>query len=134
MPFRLDGAVGGIEHTLNRNKKSNNTGTVVKLSCVTLDSILERVAITEVDYLSLDVEGHELDVLRGVDLTKVLIKVITLEAAKNRAAADYLQSHGYVEHRPKSVEEGARKGEEYNLLFKFDSIYLHPSVELGQPN
>lgn len=132
MPFLLDGAVGGIADTLQNGRKSK--GTSVDLSCVTLTSIVRRAGVTEIDYLSLDVEGHELEVLKGVDLNEVFIKVITLEAAKNRQAVQHLEAHGYIEHRPKTVEEGAQEGEEFEMRVKFDSIFLHPSVVFGDPN
>lgn len=41
--------------------------------------ILEKENITHIDYLSLDVEGHELNVLRGIDFTQVKINVLTIE-------------------------------------------------------
>lgn len=41
--------------------------------------IIEKENITNIDYLSLDVEGHELNVLKGIDFKKVKINVLTIE-------------------------------------------------------
>jgi FkbM family methyltransferase len=41
--------------------------------------VLEKEHITHVDYLSIDVEGHELNVLKGIDFNKVRINVLTIE-------------------------------------------------------
>lgn len=41
--------------------------------------ILEEENIKHIDYLSLDVEGHELNVLKGIDFNKVRINVLTIE-------------------------------------------------------
>jgi len=41
--------------------------------------IIEKEKITNIDYLSLDVEGHELNVLKGIDFNKLRINVLTIE-------------------------------------------------------
>lgn len=41
--------------------------------------VMEKENIKKIDYLSLDVEGHELNVLNGVDFDKVRINVLTIE-------------------------------------------------------
>ena len=62
----------------------------------TLNSILEEVKANEIDLLSIDVEGAELEVLKGLDIKKYQPKLILLEdkhlyLSKHR----YLKSHGY---------------------------------------
>jgi hypothetical protein len=42
-------------------------------------NIVKQENITHIDYLSLDVEGHELNVLKGIDFEKVRINVLTIE-------------------------------------------------------
>lgn len=65
----------------------------------TVDSILEETGIYKVDVVSIDVEGTELDVLRGFTLCKYKPRILVLEAIdQNReiklqrylASADYL--------------------------------------------
>lgn len=46
----------------------------------TLDSILEECQVSEIDYLSLDVEGYELNVLRGFNFKLYKPKIILLES------------------------------------------------------
>lgn len=62
----------------------------------TLDTLLEAAQAPRVDLLSLDTEGNELDVLRGVDLTRYRPRLILIEDKlysldKHR----YLNAHGY---------------------------------------
>jgi FkbM family methyltransferase len=45
----------------------------------TLNSILETQDVKTIDFFSLDVEGYELEVLRGLDLKKYCPKVILVE-------------------------------------------------------
>lgn len=44
-----------------------------------LKNILDNENITLIDYMSIDVEGHELNVLQGIDFKKVRVNVITIE-------------------------------------------------------
>ena len=39
--------------------------------------------IDHIDYLSLDVEGHELNVIKGIDFNQVKINVLTIENNPN---------------------------------------------------
>ena len=46
-----------------------------EVQCLPVYSILLALNVTTVDYFSLDVEGHELEVLRTIPWNKVDIKV-----------------------------------------------------------
>jgi len=51
----------------------------VAVDCFSLNAILDALNVSHVDYLSLDVEGPELEILRTVDWTRLRIDVITVE-------------------------------------------------------
>ena len=42
-------------------------------------NVFREENITMIDYMSIDVEGHELNVLKGIDFNKVQINVLTIE-------------------------------------------------------
>ena len=46
-----------------------------------LKDIFEREGITHIDYMSIDIEGHELNALKGIDFNKVRINVLTIEVS-----------------------------------------------------
>jgi FkbM family methyltransferase len=50
-----------------------------RVRVVTLDSILEENKVEHIDFLSIDVEGTELDVLKGFDLGRYRPRLILLE-------------------------------------------------------
>jgi len=54
---------------------------------LTLDAILYEYAVPgqEIDFVSIDVEGTELDVLRGFDLARFCPRVVVVEANSDRA-------------------------------------------------
>ena len=82
--FNVVDDVSGWEDMLSYVKGSNNAikdynYKEIKVQTETLKQILEQENITHIDYLSLDVEGHELKVLNGIDFEKVRINVLTIE-------------------------------------------------------
>ncbi len=63
-----------------------------------LDSLLERYGDTHIDWMSIDFEGGELDVLQGLDLSRCRPDVLMVEdnsRGGDHAIHDYLVSHGY---------------------------------------
>ena len=51
----------------------------IKVKAVTLNTIVEKEGVQKVDFLSIDVEGTELDVLKGFDLWKYSPELIIVE-------------------------------------------------------
>ena len=62
----------------------------------TLTAFLEQAeAPSRIDFLSLDVEGAERSVLRGLDFNKYQFRFILVETRQQQAVASYLSAHGY---------------------------------------
>ncbi len=71
---------------------------VVKVNVRTLDFILgwNWLPISNIDYISIDVEKNEMEVLRGLDLTRWTPKVIVIENEfKTADQHGWLASYGY---------------------------------------
>lgn len=60
---------------------------------VTLSCLIEKHLDSKVDLLSLDVEGFELDVLRGLDLSRHRPRFILVETRVVARLTEHLQSH-----------------------------------------
>lgn len=56
----------------------------------TLTSILDEIGVKEIDLFSLDVEGYELDVLKGLDLDRYRPKYMLIEARFRDEIESYL--------------------------------------------
>lgn len=56
----------------------------------TLTSILDELAVTNIDLLTVDVEGYEVEALKGLDLQRYRPKYICVEAWARQAIDDYL--------------------------------------------
>ena len=82
-----------IDDELQRNGGSKE---VIKIKSKTLSSILEENNINNVDYLSIDTEGSELNVLKGIDFDKININIISVENnGYNNDVRNHLESFNY---------------------------------------
>jgi FkbM family methyltransferase len=69
---------------------------VMNVGCLRLDQILVDNGVEGIDYLSLDMEGGELGVLRSIDLKRFDVRVVGIENnEKTGDIAGYMQKHGY---------------------------------------
>jgi len=78
-------------------KKFSFSPTQVKAA--TLDQVLSECAAGQIDLLSLDVEGLEIDVLKGLNISKYKPRIIVAEANSEEARDAlhmYLAAFGYV--------------------------------------
>lgn len=131
--FALDRGLSGVMET-NKNKvRWERDGTrlvTLNMECSTMRVEMERYQVKIVDYLSLDVEGHELDVLKGFDWDNIKVNVMTVEALGERLkrVEEFLNTKGYVRHVPTLSAETIR-----TRSLGEDAIFLHSTVEFGSP-
>lgn len=59
--------------------KRLNSNNLIEIEARTLQSIIEESKYNVIDFLSLDVEGYEFEVLKGIDFTKTTIKHMLIE-------------------------------------------------------
>ena len=82
------------------NGVRNNSNKLVKVKAITLEKILEEHCHPVIDFLSLDTEGYELEILKGLNLEKnrptfMLIEIYTKDYNE---IINYLTSHDYKLH------------------------------------
>ena len=67
-------------HTLFLKKAFGKTNLKKrKIKTNTINSILKKHNIKEIDFMNIDIEGNELEVLKALNLKKIAIKVICIE-------------------------------------------------------
>jgi FkbM family methyltransferase len=68
------------EHIRTGNEIQHVESYTIQVPARTLTSILEEANLASIDFLSLDVEGFELDVLRGLDFARYAPRYMLIEA------------------------------------------------------
>ena len=88
------------ENKLREDRIIAEGGTLsrIEVQCLTLNEILKDID-QEIDFISLDVEGHEFSVLNGFDLAKFHPRVIVIEQSEfdnESPTSILLKNHGYL--------------------------------------
>lgn len=93
--------LGGIA-SLNKNvngtedwQQRAKTAEKVMTHCMPVDAMLRQEGIDQVHYMSVDVEGAEEKVLKGIDFEKTHVALISMEGSK-KGASDLLLNNGYT--------------------------------------
>jgi hypothetical protein len=98
--FRQAGALGGIDDHLGEWKEAAGKFPTVEFTTVTLGEILERASAPSfIHFMSLDIEGAELEALRGLPFDTYRFGAFAIEhnyeSAKRDGIRTLLESHGY---------------------------------------
>jgi FkbM family methyltransferase len=98
--FHTAGDVGGIADTLGIWKSVAEQSPVVEFTTVTLGEILDRAQAPQfIHFMSLDIEGAELDALRGLPLDRYKLGALAVEhnweGPKRSLIQELLEQHGY---------------------------------------
>jgi FkbM family methyltransferase len=95
---------------------TENQLRTVEVPALTLDALLARHRITDVDLLQIDAEGYDWDVLQTLDLGKVAPTLIQFETGhlnrkKLTEMAEHLDTAGYLIYYPGSNDALAMRRE-----------------------
>lgn len=108
----------GISEYIDVNKKKvDKDKTTINLTTISLTDLLDMYNAPKfIDYLSLDTEGSELEILKGIDYNKYIFGLIDVEhnyvKSKKNAIKNILTENGYI----------------YLGENKHDDQYVHSSV------
>jgi len=85
--------------SLDMHKNARKSGSIYQVETISLmDLLIEHNAPQEIDYLSIDTEGSEFEILQNFDFNKYNIKIITIEhnyTQMREKIFELLVSHGY---------------------------------------
>jgi FkbM family methyltransferase len=86
--------------SFDKQSAESESGTAQPMSTntTTLDDILDRNGIKQIDFLSIDIELHEPQALRGFSTQRFRPRLVAIEAHPpvRQQILDYFASHGYV--------------------------------------
>jgi FkbM family methyltransferase len=112
LSFRMAGEAGGIEDHIGKlkNTKQVQVAKTVEFETTTLNEILAEARAPEfIQYISLDIEGAELEALKGFDFSKYKVGAFTIEhnyeEPKRTQIRDLLAANGYSLERRRLNED-----------------------------
>jgi FkbM family methyltransferase len=96
-------------------------GTVKRITVRTarLDDLLDAAGFPELQFLTIDVEGHELEVLRGLTLERFRPRIVILEENSRRGASEvnrHMAASGYVNFRRTGVNDWYAHRDDHGLV------------------
>ena len=84
--------------------------TDIEIDCITLNDILENHSIYEIDFMSIDTEGSELDIFESIDYDKFKIEYILVEDNyNNQNMHEFLVSKNYTLQEVISIDKLYKK-------------------------
>ncbi|XP_057368447.2 protein Star-like, partial [Daphnia carinata] len=92
--------IEGVAKTLQEPGEPGIDPNLVTVQCFPFYSVLLAVGRTKVDFFSLDVEGHELEILKTIPWHKVDIKALTVEWDNipdgQEALSRFMEASGFI--------------------------------------
>ena len=96
----------------------------VEIRVTTLNSLLDSIGVKTLEYISVDVEGWEIEVLKGLDVEKFNTKVIAIEDCNN--------SELYKSYM-RSINFGLAYKSRHNYVYKNNRFWPNPMFD-EKPN
>lgn len=101
----------------NNRRRHKSEARTIEVDCYSFSSLVEKFGIKEIDFLSVDTEGGELEILKSIDYDKYPISAISVENNYyTDSIKNFLESQGYI----------------YVGTFKVDEVYLFGGTHLRQ--
>lgn len=123
--------------TLEKQLDSHGTRFIAteRIKVTTLDKVLGEGRAERIDFLSLDVEGHEIEVMRGFDFEKYRPSLILIEdGVRTMAKHHFLQQHGYKLVKRTTLNNWyVPKDQPFHMTFWLEQLELFRKMYLGFP-
>ena len=108
---------GNHRARLAKERAKGDSSLVAPVKCFRLADVFEEHGIQTVDYLSVDTEGSEAEVLEGIDFFNVHVNVVNFEANYRESA-----QHGLTQLAL------ARAGFTFLRRIEFDDVWINSEV------
>ncbi len=114
------------------NIRPIRTSSMIDVPCIQLEKILDEYNISRIDFMSLDTEGYELNVLKGMNLNKYTPQFLLIEIydINKDTIIDYLKQFNYqlLENitNYNIIDNPCWDGTHNDYLFKYMNNELNP--------
>lgn len=101
--------LAGITKHIDKHLQAKQSKQIKKTSDTLNNLLIKYNAPKYIDYMSLDTEGSELEILKGIDHNKYKFKIITIEhnhiEPRRSDMRKFLESKGYKHYKEKDVDD-----------------------------
>jgi FkbM family methyltransferase len=106
-----------------------------RVKVTTLNKVLESAGVKRIDFLSLDVEGHEIEVMRGLDFKKFRPALVLIEdGVRSLDKHRYLRQNGYKLVKRTSLNNWyIPQSEPFQMTFWLERLELYRKMYLALP-
>ncbi len=80
---------------LEKERLNKNKNEIINVNAITINELLLKHKIDNIDFFSLDVEGYEIDVLNGLDFTNFRPKFILIETENRESYQNTIRKYMY---------------------------------------
>ncbi len=92
-----------IEDTIKEFGGSKNE---IEVQCFDINKILKQHHFTQIDFISIDTEGNELEILKAIDFSQIHVKAITVENNyKSTEMASFLSTQNFEKIKVLDADE-----------------------------
>ena len=92
----LSGLNKGMSEDHKNWAKEYGKVEIIKVKTITFDEIMKKYPeIKEIDFMSIDVEGYEMEILKTIDFEKYKFNLITIEKSEPEKIKDIMVKKGY---------------------------------------
>lgn len=98
---------------------------IIEVECNSLNDIISKHNIKHIDYLSIDTEGGEIDILKSIDFSKIKIDVISVENNhRTNEAKKILRKNNYKIVNKLTIDDVfiRKYSSVYNYVYTFDYV------------
>lgn len=92
----------------------------IEVQCYNLNEILKKYSLSVVDFISLDTEGNELEILKGIDFKQTHIKAIAVENNYNNPEFNnFLSGRGFEKIKVLDADEIYLNKTDFNFFRRY---------------
>ncbi len=109
-----DMSIVHMGHVLSEGNRMGAKRKIIEVPTRILNEILEENKIYDIDFLSVDVEGAELKILKSIDFNKFYFKVIVYENGEaDQPIRDFMKGKGYIFYKRLGIDDAWVNPKEY---------------------
>ncbi len=87
----------GLLNFIATQTNYEHKNTTIEVDCLDINRILKERNIKNIDYISLDTEGSEFSILKGIDFSRIYCETLTVENTYNDYnIINYMMQNGFT--------------------------------------